>query len=80
MCCRSRFPDLGQFGLVGDVEWRAVADLVVEAPKHVLLSSRCTHHRFFKITRASPPFLCAPRKGVRILDHIKQNSLTHAFC
>ena len=24
-----------------------VADLVVETPKHVLLSSRCTHHRFF---------------------------------
>ena len=25
-------------------------------------------------------FSCAPRKGARILDHIKQNSLTHAFC
>ena len=38
---------LRQFGLVGDVEWRAVADLVVETPKHVLLSFRCTRHMGF---------------------------------
>ena len=25
-------------------------------------------------------FSCAPRKGARVLDHIKGNSLTHAFC
>ena len=36
------------------VVWGVVDELVAETPRHVLLSSCCSHHRFFRLPVMAP--------------------------